>query len=104
MIAISFEGCMLELCSFNALKLNNTEFRKSKIFEADFTGTDLNNSLFHNCDLQRTVFKHTNLQGADLRSSFNYSMDPELNQIRKAKFSINGIAGLLGKYDIDIGY
>jgi len=38
----------------------------------------------------------------DFRTSFNYSIDPEKNRIRKARFSLIGIAGLLNKYDIDI--
>jgi len=32
----------------------------------------------------------------------NYSIDPELNKIKKARFSTQGIAGLLDKYDIEI--
>jgi hypothetical protein len=37
-----------------------------------------------------------------VRTSFNYSIDLERNRIKKAQFSITGIAGLLDKYDIDI--
>jgi hypothetical protein len=32
----------------------------------------------------------------------NYSIDPDLNKIKKARFSTQGIAGLLDKYDIEI--
>jgi len=32
----------------------------------------------------------------------NYSIDPEKNKIKKARFSTAGIAGLLDKYDIEI--
>ncbi len=41
-------------------------------------------------------------EGVDFRTSFNYSIDPQLNRIKKAKFSLPGIAGLLDKYDIVI--
>jgi uncharacterized protein YjbI with pentapeptide repeats len=102
MISFEFDGCIMDLSSFYKLKLKKTVFRNSKIIEADFTETDLSNSLFKNCDLQRTTFKNTNLEGVDFRTSFNYSIDPDLNRIRKAKFSLPGIAGLLDKYDIDI--
>jgi hypothetical protein len=37
-----------------------------------------------------------------LRTSYNYSINPEVNRIKKAKFSTTGIAGLLHKYDIEI--
>lgn len=48
------------------------------------------------------IFKNTNLESVDFRTSFNYSIDPDLNRIKKAKFSLSGIAGLLNKFDIEI--
>ena len=99
---VEFDGCSLDLCSFNKLKIKRTIFRNSKVIEDDFTETDLSNSSFINCDLQRTIFFNTVLEGVDFRTSFNYSIDPQLNRIKKAKFSLPGIAGLLDKYEIDI--
>jgi uncharacterized protein YjbI with pentapeptide repeats len=101
-ITFEFEGCTLDLSSFYKLKLKNTRFKNSKINDADFTETDLSNSSFDNCDLQKTVFENTNLEGVDFRTAFNYSIDPEANRIKKAKFSVPSITGLLGKYDIEI--
>jgi hypothetical protein len=46
--------------------------------------------------------QNTNMEKADLRTSYNYSLDPEINRITKAKFSILGISGLLEKYNITI--
>ena len=102
MISFAFEGCTLDLASFCKLKMKKTWFKNSKVFEVDFTETDLSYSSFINCDLERTIFRITNLEGADFRTSFNYSIDPELNRIKKAKFSLSGLAGLLDKYDIEI--
>jgi fluoroquinolone resistance protein len=101
-IKVEFDGCSLDLCSFNKLKLKKTLFKNSKITEADFSETDLSNSSFQNCDLQRTIFKNTVLEGADFRTSFNYSIDPDMNRIKKAKFSFPGLTGLLDKFDIEI--
>ena len=56
----------------------------------------------HNCDLQLTLFMNTKLEGVNFRTSFNYSIDPELNRIRKAKFSMHSIAVSLDKNDIEI--
>jgi hypothetical protein len=39
---------------------------------------------------------------ADLYSSYHYSINPEKNRIRKARFSKAEIAGLLNQYDIEI--
>ena len=70
--------------------------------EVDFTECDLTNAVFDNCDLMKSNFDNTILEKADLRTSYNYSIDPEINLIKKAKFSIPGVTGLLDKYDIII--
>jgi fluoroquinolone resistance protein len=58
--------------------------------------------VFDNCDLSKASFDNTILEKADFRTAFNYSINPESNKIKKAKFSVSGIAGLLDKYDIHI--
>jgi uncharacterized protein YjbI with pentapeptide repeats len=68
----------------------------------DFTECDLSGSIFDNCDLTRARFERTVLEKVDFRTSYNYSIDPELNRIKNAKFSIVGIIGLLDKYDIEV--
>jgi uncharacterized protein YjbI with pentapeptide repeats len=84
------------------LKLKKPRFKNSDLSEVDFTEADLTSSLFQNCDLEGARFEKTILEKADLRTSRNYSIDPEINKIKKARFSIYGIAGLLNKYDIEI--
>jgi fluoroquinolone resistance protein len=58
--------------------------------------------VFDNCDLTRATFDRSVLEKADFRTSYNYSIDPENNKIKKAKFSLLGVSGLLDKYDIAI--
>jgi hypothetical protein len=65
-------------------------------------GCDLTNSTFDTCHLARATFGNTILEKTTFCTSYNYSIDPESNRIRKAKFSLAGVAGLLGKYDIEI--
>ena len=77
-------------------------FKDCTLHETDFTETDLTGSLFENCDLAGAVFSITVLENADLRSSVNFNIDPERNKIKKAKFSILGVTGLLMKYNIQI--
>lgn len=102
LISFAFEDCNLNLSSFYKLKIKKTLFRNSSLHEIDLTETNLNNSVFDNCDLAKARFDHTILEGVDLRTSYNYSIDPEINSIKKAKFSMAGIIGLLDKYDIKI--
>lgn len=100
LFAASYDNCNLTLASFYKLKLKKSIFRNCTLQEVDFSETDLTEALFANCDLSGAIFKDSILEKADLRSSFNYSIDPEKNRIKKAKFSIHGIAGLLDKYNI----
>jgi hypothetical protein len=48
------------------------------------------------------IFSQTNLEKADFTTAFNYQIDPEQNRMKKARFSPEGIAGLLVKYKIVI--
>ncbi|WP_295614100.1 pentapeptide repeat-containing protein [Chamaesiphon sp. GL140_3_metabinner_50] len=108
--AVYFDACILNHSLFSdttapikkRVKFRQTVFKNSLLHEADFTECDLTAAIFDNCDLTRTIFERTILEKADFRSSFNYSIDPELNRIKKAKFSRSGIAGLLEKYDLEI--
>ena len=82
--------------------MKKTLFKDCTLHEVDFTDTDLSGSSFIKCDFHKAKFENTNLEKSDLRSSFNYALDPDLNKIKKAKFSIEGAVGLLLKYDIVI--
>ena len=70
--------------------------------ETDFTEADLTDAAFPECDLLKSTFENTILEKADFRTSFNYSIDPNLNRVKKAKFSMPAVVGLLDKYDIQI--
>ena len=102
LFAVNIENCVLNLSSFYKMKLKKTLFKKSTMHEVDFTESDLTNSTFDNCDLLRSIFELTILEKADLRTSYNYSINPEVNKLKKARFSLHGVIGLLDKYDIEI--
>lgn len=100
LLAVSFHHCILDYISFFRKKIRKTSFLGCSIKEANFTQTDLSGSSFTDCDLSQTVFQQTILEKADFRSASNFSIDPELNKIKGAKFSSSGLIGLLDKYDI----
>jgi hypothetical protein len=52
--------------------------------------------------LTNALFENTNLEKVDFRTSYNFTIDPENNRIKKAMFSLNTIPGLLVKYGIVI--
>ncbi|HEX5001419.1 MAG TPA: pentapeptide repeat-containing protein [Bacteroidia bacterium] len=101
-LALLFEGCQLNHSSFYKLKIAKTRFLNTQLVECDFTESDLTGSIFTGCNLSQAVFDHSNLQKADFRTAVNFSIDPESNQLKKAKFSLVSVSGLLDKYDIEI--
>jgi fluoroquinolone resistance protein len=108
--AVNFDTCILDRSSFVSMasslkkrvKIKQTVFKNSQLHEVDFTECDLSSAVFDDCDLTGAIFKDTIIEKADFRTAINYSIDPELNRIKKAKFSRSGIAGLLDKYDIEV--
>ncbi len=99
---VKFDDCVLNLASFFKKKLKSTSFKNCSMHEVDFSNCDLSAALFQNCDLRSAVFDKTILEKADLRGAFNFSINPENNKIKKAKFSRDGALGLLDKYNIEI--
>jgi uncharacterized protein YjbI with pentapeptide repeats len=99
---VEFELCILDYASFTGKKMLKTKFIKTSLKDASFANADLAGSLFGETDLSGAVFNKTDLTSANLITAFNYAIDPELNTIKKASFSVPGISGLIAKYDIKI--
>ena len=74
----------------------------TQLQEVDFVEADLSGAVFDNCNLERAAFERSNLEKADFRTAYHYSIDPDLNKLKKTKFSTLGLSGLLDKYDIEI--
>jgi len=103
-LSLGFSNCLLAHSSFYQLKIKNIQFTSCQLQEVDFSEADLVNASFDTCDLKGAVFSGTNLERADFRTAVNFSIDPERNRIRKAKFSLSGLAGLLDKYGVEIDF
>lgn len=101
-LSFSFEHCVVDHSSFYGMKIRKTIFKNCQLTEVDFTASDLSESLFDNCDLDNATFENTNLEKSNLFTSRNYRIDPEMNKVKKAKFSLSGLPGLLTKYNIEI--
>lgn len=101
-ISFSADNCLINHSSFYGLKMKKTNFHHSQLVEADFTECDLTGAVFAGCNLDRALFDRTILEKADFRTAYNYTIDPEKNTLKKAKFSVAGLPGLLRKYNIDI--
>ncbi|MDB5119490.1 MAG: putative low-complexity protein [Sphingobacteriales bacterium] len=102
LFSVQFSNCILDYTSFVKKKNRKCNFIDCSVKGADFTESDLTNSTFDNCDLIAAVFNRTNLNNADLSTSYNFVINPEINSLRKAKLSLNGLPGLLLTYGIVI--
>lgn len=98
-----FRDCILDYSWFSRKKMPKTHFANTSLKGVNFEQADLTASVFDNCNLEGAVFDETTLASADFTTAYNFRIDPERNPIKKAKFSAQGIPGLLDKYDIRIG-
>jgi fluoroquinolone resistance protein len=99
---VSFERCTLHLSSFYQVKTKGTSFLHCNLQEVDFTEATFTKAIFDECDLSGALFDHTNLIESDFRTAHSYQINPSINQIKKAKFSKDGLAGLVQSFGITI--
>jgi len=102
LFSVEFNESNLSLASFYQMKIKGTTFNSCVLQQVDFTEADLTNSIFNNCDFKSAIIERTNLEKTNFKSSFNYVIDPEINKIKKAKFSMPEVLGLLRKYNIEV--
>lgn len=98
--SIHVENCILDYTIFERKKPAKSSFTNCKIHGADFTQADLSKCRFHNCDFWDAVFANTNVGGVDFTTSKNFTIDPTMNNVKKAKFLSSDLAGLLTRFDI----
>ena len=99
----TFKSCNLNFSSFFKLDVSRCTFDDCQLQDVDFSQAVLTGVVFEYCDFAKATFSSTTLLRTDLRSSYNFSINPEQNQIRGALFSIQGLPGLLEKYNIVVG-
>jgi len=99
---VKFESCILDYSSFMGKKMPKTYFIKSSLKEVNFTRCNLSGSVFDEVNLADTLFNGTDLTAANFLTAFNYIIDPELNSLKKAAFSLHGLPGLLKRHQLKI--
>ncbi|MFT3796007.1 pentapeptide repeat-containing protein [Flavobacterium sp.] len=97
---IAFNNCTLDFSKFYTLKIKGTVFTDCSVIAVDFMGADLTSVVFDRCDLYRSEFSKAILNKADLRTARNYTINPQRSKIKKARFSLEGLKGLLAHHDI----
>ncbi|WP_379088672.1 pentapeptide repeat-containing protein [Pedobacter sp. UC225_65] len=100
LFAVDFTNCILDYTAFMKKKNRKCHFKNCSLKGADFSEADFTSAIFERCDLSTAVFMRSVLNGANFATSYNFTIDPEKNQLRKAKFSADGLVGLLTNYGI----
>ncbi len=99
---LHFQRCDLSLSSFFELTLAEMTIEECKAHGVDFRGADLSHANFAFSDFLDSQFVHTKMVSADFTEAINYSIDLQLNDIKKAKFSFPEAISLLEVFEIEI--
>ncbi|AHJ99871.1 pentapeptide repeat-containing protein [Hymenobacter swuensis] len=97
---VHFDRCQLDYASFWGKVMPNTRFVSCSLQEVDFTRADLTNAVFQECQLRGAIFSQTRLPGVDFRTAQGMVLDPEQNELKQARFALQSLPGLLGKYGL----
>jgi fluoroquinolone resistance protein len=98
----SFEDCVLSYGSFLGLDLRKSRLRNCVAKETDFADAKLGEADCRRTDFTAARFARTDLVKADFRGAKNYTIRPDDNKIRKAKFSLPEATLLLYGLDIEL--
>ena len=97
-----FYSSNLSHSSFYGLELSNLIVEECKAHDIDFREANLSHASFVESDLLNSLFLHTNLYSADFTNAINYTIDPNENRIKQARFSFPEVIALLNHFDIKI--
>lgn len=101
-MSLHVKNCLLRSCTFAELNLSKVQFENANIIDCDFYQTKLMEASFTGCVLTGTMFNSCDLSKANFLDAIDYTIDPTQNQVKQAKFSSEGLAGLLRHLNIII--
>ena len=101
-LSFSFENCQVNHSTFFQMNIKKTIFKDCQLREIDFSESNLTQVVFDQCDLAQSIFINSILDKVDFRTAYNYSIETKKNRLKKAKFSLMAISGLLDQYDLVI--
>ncbi|GAB3297535.1 hypothetical protein GCM10027511_12310 [Hymenobacter humi] len=100
LFGVHFDQCQMRYASFAGRKMPATRFVRCSLDEADFADADLSAAVFEDCSLAGAVFQKTLLVGADFTSATGFTIDPESNQLLNARFTLQGLLGVVAKFGL----
>jgi uncharacterized protein YjbI with pentapeptide repeats len=99
---VRFHQCILSEASFYELNLTQCSFTECTLHHTDFAQVKAQGISFYQSDLKGAIFENSQLQKADFRKAIHYSIDPNTNQLKGARFSLPEVIHLLSQYQLRI--
>jgi fluoroquinolone resistance protein len=99
---IEFYNTDISYSSFYELDLNGIVIESCKAHEVDFRAGNFSKGRFIATDFLGSLFMHTDLRAASFLEAINYNINPNDNNICKAKFSTPEVLNLLHAFQIEI--
>lgn len=99
---LSFINSQINYSNFRQLEIPNSIIVSCEAKEVDFNETNLSSSDLHDTDFDQSIFHKTNLTKCNFLGAKNYFIDPRVNFIKKAQFSLPEALTLLQSFDISI--
>ena len=97
---IRFEECVLDYGTFIGLELHRLTAVSCSIKDVDFSGADLTAANFKGSAFTQSQFRNTTLTKANFQQAKEYTIDIQINDVTKAKFSMPEAVALLESLDI----
>ncbi len=98
----TFEDCVLDYGTFIGLTLQKQRMISCSLKEVDFTEADLSKASFKESMLTGSHFRNTKLTKANFQLATNYHINPKINEITKAQFTLPEAVNLLESMDIEL--
>lgn len=102
LFSIEARDTLFNHASFFGVDLQNSSFSKCTFEQADFTNAKCEGVHFKECSLHLARFEYTALQRADFTSARDFSIDPNVNQVKGTRFANDNLSGLLDAHPIEI--
>lgn len=100
LLSLDFEECVLNYSSFFGMNLAGRTITRCTAHDVDLREADLTGASLTRTDFERALFRATNLSRADLTDATNYDIDPTVNTVSRARFSLPEALSLLRGFDV----
>ena len=99
---LNFSQCALNYSTFIGLSLKGIRIIECTAWDVDFSDVDLTEADCKKTDFSESHFRHSDLTRADFTDAKNYAIDPEINTLVGAKFSLPEAINILRHMDIEL--